>query len=45
MSMNMLVNQVTKQFEKARILCSKGNLNSEWGHVRIGTDETLFDLM
>jgi hypothetical protein len=45
MSMNKIGNQATGKFEKARILCSKGNLNSEWGHVRIGTDETLFDLM
>ena len=45
MSMNMIGNQATKQFEKARIFCSKGNLNSEWSHVRIGTDETLLDLM
>ena len=45
MSMNIIGNQATKQFEKARIFCSKGNLNSEWSHVRIGTDETLLDLM
>lgn len=45
MSMNKIGNQATGKFEKARILCSKGNLNSEWGHVRIGTDETLLDLM
>ena len=45
MWMNMIGNQATKQFEKARIFCSKGNLNIEWSQVRIGTDETLLDLM
>ena len=45
MSINMIENQATKRFEKARIFCSKGNLNSDWSQVRIGTDETLLDLM
>ena len=45
MSINMIENQATKQFEKARIFCSKGNLNSDWSQVRIGTDETLLDLI
>ena len=45
MSMNMIENQATKQLEKGRIFCSKGNLISEWSHLRIGTDETLLDLM
>ena len=45
MSMNLIGNQATKQFKKARIFCSIGNLNSEWSYVRIGTDETLLDIM
>ena len=45
MSMNKIGNQATGKFEKARILCSKGNLNSKWSHIRIGTDETLLDLI
>jgi hypothetical protein len=43
MNMNMIGNKATKQFEKASISCSMGNLNTGRSHVRIGA-ETILDL-
>ena len=43
MNMNMIGNKATKQFEKASISCSMGNLNTGRSHVRIGA-ATILDL-
>ena len=34
--MKTIGKKATKQFEKASIFCSKGNLNTGWTYVRIG---------
>ena len=37
-NINMVGNNATKQFEKASIFCSKGNLNTGRSQVRIGAE-------